>query len=97
MGLVYFGVFLSLVLIVLVQRALLRCLDHIERGQIQAPNPIPLFFTRETRKFFDFVLLGRYRTSSDAAVLRSFGIMRALLVAQLLLFVSIGVYLVTMY
>jgi hypothetical protein len=40
------------------------------------------------------VLLGKYRTSSDADALRAFGRFRALLVAQLLTFVAVLGYVI---
>jgi hypothetical protein len=93
---VYSAVLVMLLLMVLSFRQMLVCIDLIERGRIRAPKPNPILFTRDTKAFLDFVLLGRYRSSPDAAVVRSFGSMRAVLFAQLLAFVAMFVYVIAL-
>jgi hypothetical protein len=91
---VYSAVLVTLLLMVLSFRQMLVCIDLIDRRRIRAPNPNPILFTRDTKAFFDFVLLGKYRSSSDAAVLRSFGLLRAVLFAQLLIVAAMLVYVI---
>jgi hypothetical protein len=91
---VFCATLVMLALMVLFFRQMLVCIDLIERGRIRAPMPNPVLFTRETKTFVDFVLLGKYRSSSDAEVLRSFGLLRAVLYTQLLTFVALFVYVI---
>jgi hypothetical protein len=88
-GFVYSAVAAEIVLLALYYRQLLICVDLIEQGRVQAPRPDLFLFNRATKQFLDFVIKGKYRSSSDATVLRSYGRLRATLLAQMLLFVTV--------
>lgn len=90
------AVAVGLILLVLVQRELLACADLIERGLIHAPKPTPFLWSRNTKEFLDFVIKGRYRSSSEASVLRSFGCLRVLIFTQALLFAVTLCYVLTL-
>jgi hypothetical protein len=95
MLLVYSAVLAMVVLLVLFYRQMLICIDLIEQGRVRAPKPNPILFNRDTKEFMDFVFTGKYRSSSDTSVLRSFGLLRAVISAQLLIFAVLFVYVVT--
>jgi hypothetical protein len=86
----------GLILMVLVQRELLVCADLIERGLINAPKPTPFIWSRNTKEFLDFVIKGRYRSSSDASIRRPFGLLRALIFTHVLLFAVTLCYVLTL-
>jgi hypothetical protein len=64
-------------------------------SDLESAKPNPILFGRDTKEFIDFVLIGRYRASSDAVVLRAFGLLRAVIFAQLTTFVALFVYAIT--
>jgi hypothetical protein len=88
------AVLAMVVLMALNFRQTLACIELIEHNRIQAPKPNPIFVTRHSKQFMDFVLLGKYRSSSDVEVLRSFGRLRAIICIQLAIFGAVFVYVI---